>query len=31
MDVQLDPSMRNASILQGWSLTDYQKEYQCAL
>ena len=27
MDVQLDPSMRTAGILEGWSLTDYQSEY----
>ena len=28
MDVQLDPSMRTAGILEGWSLTDYQSEYK---
>ena len=28
MDVQLDLSMRTAGILEGWSLTDYQLEYQ---
>ena len=28
MDVQPDLSMRTARILQGWSLTDYQSEYQ---
>ena len=28
MDVQLDLSMRTAEILEGWSLTDYQSEYQ---
>ena len=27
MDVQLDLSMRTAGILGGWSLTDYQSEY----
>ena len=27
MDVQLDLSMRTAGILKGWSLTDYQSEY----
>ena len=28
MDVQPDLSMRTAGILEGWSLTDYQSEYQ---
>ena len=28
MDVQLDLSMRTAGILAGWSLTDYQSEYE---
>ena len=28
MDVQLDLSMRTAGVLEGWSLTDYQSEYQ---
>ena len=28
MDVQLDPSMRTAGILEGCSLTDYQSEYK---
>ena len=28
MDVQLDLSIRTAGILEGWSLTDYQSEYQ---
>ena len=28
MDVRLDPSMRTAGILEGWSLTNYQSEYQ---
>ena len=28
MDVQLDLSMRTARILEGWSLTDYQSEYE---
>ena len=27
MDVQLDLSMRTAGILEGWSLTNYQSEY----
>ena len=27
IDVKLDLSMRTAGILQGWSLTDYQSEY----
>ena len=27
MDVQLDLSMCTAGILGGWSLTDYQSEY----
>ena len=31
MDVQLDPSMRTAGILEGWSVTDYQSEYKEAL
>ena len=29
MDVQLDLSMRTAGVLEGWSLRDYQAEYQC--
>ena len=29
MDVQLDQSMRTACELEGWSLRDYQAEYQC--
>ena len=28
MDVQLDPSMRTAGILEGWSLTDLPSEYK---
>ena len=28
LDVQLDLSMRTARILEGWSLTDYQSEYE---
>ena len=28
MDVQLDLSMRTAGILEGWSLTEYQSEYE---
>ena len=28
MDVQLDLSMRTAGILERWSLTDYQSEYE---
>ena len=28
MAVQLDPSMRTAGILEGWSLTDHQSEYK---
>ena len=28
MEVQLDLSMRTAGILEGWSLTDYQSEYE---
>ena len=28
MDVQLDVSIRTAGILEGWSLTDYQSEYE---
>ena len=28
MDVQLDLSMRTAGILEGWSLTNYQSEYE---
>ena len=28
MDVQLDLSMRTARIREGWSLTDYQSEYE---
>ena len=31
MDVQLDLSMRTAGVLEGWSLGDYQAEYQCVL
>ena len=31
MDVQLDLSMRTAGVLEGWSLSDYQAEYQCVL
>ena len=31
MDVQLDLSMRTAGVLEGWSLRDYQAEYQCVL
>ena len=31
MDVQLDRSMRTAGALEGWSLRDYQAEYQCVL
>ena len=31
MDVQLDLSMRTADVLEGWSLRDYQAEYQCKL
>ena len=31
MDVQLDLSMRTAGVLEGWSLKDYQSEYQCVL
>ena len=29
MDVQLNLSMRTAGVLEGWSLKDYQSEYQC--
>ena len=28
MDVQLDLSMRTAGILEGWSLTEYQSQYE---
>ena len=28
MDVQLDPSMCTAGVLEGWNLEDYQAEYQ---
>ena len=28
MDVQLDLSMGTAGILEGWSVTDYQSEYE---
>ena len=31
MDVQLNLSMRTAGVLEGWSLRDYQAEYQCVL
>ena len=31
MDVQLDPSMRTARVLEGWSLRDYHAEYKCVL
>ena len=31
MDVQLDLSMRTAGVLEGWSLRDYQAEYQRVL
>ena len=31
MDVQLDPSMRTAGVLEGWSLRDYHAEYKCVL
>ena len=31
MHVQLDLSMHTAGILEGWSLRDYQAEYQCVL
>ena len=31
MDVQLDLSMRTASVLEGWSLRDYHAEYKCVL
>ena len=31
MDFQLDLSMRTAGVLEGWSLKDYQTEYQCVL
>ena len=31
MDVKLDLSMRNARVLEGCSLRDYQEEYQCVL
>ena len=28
MDVELDLSMRTAGILEGWSVTNYQSEYE---
>ena len=31
MDIQLYRSMRTAGVLEGWSLRDYQAEYQCVL
>ena len=31
MDVQLDPPMHTAGVLEGSSLTDYQQEYQCVI
>ena len=31
MDVQLDLSMRTASVLEGWILIDYDTEYKCVL
>ena len=31
MDVQLDLSMRTTGVMDGWSLRDYQAEYQCVL
>ena len=31
MDVQVDLSMRTAGVREGWSLKDYQSEYQCIL
>ena len=31
MAVDLDLSMRTAGVLEGWSLRDYQAEYQCVL
>ena len=31
MDVQLVLSMRTAGVLGGWSLTDYQSEFQCVI
>ena len=31
MDIQLDLSMRNAGVLEGWSLRDYHAEYKCVL
>ena len=31
MDVQLDLSIHTAGVLEGWSLRDYQAEYQCIL
>ena len=31
MDVQLDPSMYAAGVLEVWSLRDYQAEYLCGL
>ena len=31
MDLQLDLSMRTAGVLEGWSLKDYQSEYQFVL
>ena len=31
MDVQLDLSMRTAGVVEGFSLRDYQEQYQCVL
>ena len=31
MDVQLDLAIRNAGVLEGWSLGDNQLEYQCVI
>ena len=31
MDVKLDLSMHTAGVLEGWSLRDYQQEYECVL
>ena len=31
MDVHLDPSMRNAGVLEGWSLRNYHAEYKYVL
>ena len=30
-NIQLDLSMRTAGVLEGWSLKNYQLEYQCVL